>query len=176
VLQMLNQFSGIIALVAVLVAAAALALVKALQPRVKAVTPDTRALIRGLKGKDASEALQETFAHIQAMSQRLTLMDGRVLTLEDQLGRSVQKVGLTRFNSDDSIRGDMSFALALLDSTDDGVIISSLYSLDACRVFIRTVEGGKTRHNLMPEEAKALAEALATGAKPGGQSAIGATL
>ncbi|MCK4323819.1 MAG: DUF4446 family protein, partial [Armatimonadetes bacterium] len=50
--------------------------------------------------------------------------------------------------------------VALLDGSDSGVIITSLYSPEGCRTFLRPIREGKTGHELLPEEQLALARAL----------------
>ena len=162
-LAALNEFSGIIAALALVVAVVAVLLLRGLQRRVDGFSPDLRVLSRGMKGKDLPEALQEVFSYIQDMGRRLQQVEDNTHTLQAQFGRAIQKVGLVRFNSDDGIHGDLSFALALLDSGSTGVIFSSLYTLEMCRIFIRAVDAGKTKHDLMPEERQALEMALRAG-------------
>ena len=86
-------------------------------------------------------------------------MEDASALLNSRLPTTVQKVGLVRFNADESIRGDLSFALALLDGSESGFILASLYSLDGCRIFMREIQAGKTQHDLLPEEQLALARA-----------------
>ena len=159
----LNQFAGIIASLALAVAVVAVLLLRGLQKRVDGFSPDLRVLSRGMKGKEFPEALQEIFGYIQDMGLRLQRVEDSTDTLQSQFGRAIQKVGMVRFNSDDGIHGDLSFALALLDSESTGVILSSLYTLEMCRIFIRAVDAGKTKHDLMPEERQALETALRAG-------------
>jgi uncharacterized protein YoxC len=163
VLAALNQASGIIAALALVTAVVAVLLLRGLQRRVDGFSPDLRVLSRGMKGKELPEALQEVFGYVQDMGRRLQQVEDSTGALQAEFGRAIQKVGLVRFNSDDGIHGALSFALALLDSESTGVILSSLYTLEMCRIFIRAVDAGKTQHGLMPEEHQALEMALRSG-------------
>lgn len=162
-LTTLNQFSGIIAILALAAALLAVLLLRGLQRRVDNFSPDLRVLSRGMRGKELPEALQEIFGYIQDMGGRLQKVEDNTATLQAEFGRAIQKIGMVRFNSDDAIHGDLSFALALLDTESTGVILSSLYTLEMCRIFIRAVDGGRTKHDLMPEERQALEMALRSG-------------
>ena len=128
--------------------------------RLAEVTPDTRGLAGRVRGQEGEQALQAIFTQIESVSRRMGKLEGDMEELTRVVSRAIRRVGLVRFDSNEEIRGDLSFALCLLDNRDNGVILSSIYTLDDCRVFIRGVLGGKTQHDLMPEEAAALQQAV----------------
>lgn len=74
--------------------------------------------------------------------------------------RSVQKVGLVRFNPFHDTGGDQSFAIALLDGEGTGVVLSSLHSRTETRIFAKEVAGGRSKHSLSDEEQQAIKSAL----------------
>ena len=145
---------------ALLVAIAALLVAWRLRQRQAEITPDTRRLAARMQGKPVPDALGEVIAHLEDLSRRLTTVEQQAQQLAEGYSSTVQKVGLTRFDRDEQVRGNLSFALALLDGSDSGVIITSLYSPEGCRTFLRPVHEGKTGHELLPEEQLALARAL----------------
>ena len=73
---------------------------------------------------------------------------------------SVQKVGFLRFNPFQDTGGDNSFALALLDRENNGVILSSFYTREGVRIYAKQIENGASRQALSDEEKKVLEEAL----------------
>ncbi len=146
--------------IALIVAIAALLVAWRLRQHQAEITPDTRRLAAQMRGKPVPNALGEVIAHLEDFSRRLTTIEQQVEQLTAAYGSTVQKVGLTRFDRDQQVRGNLSFALALLDGTDSGVIITSLYSPEGCRTFLRPIREGKTGHELLPEEQLALARAL----------------
>ena len=56
-------------------------------------------------------------------------------------------------------RGNQSFALALLDADANGVVLTSLHSRNATRVYLRTIVAGRCDAALSAEEAEALRQA-----------------
>jgi len=72
-----------------------------------------------------------------------------------------QKVGLVRFNPFEEMGGDQSFALALLNGKDDGIIITGLHTRERTRVYLREIKTGKSKYVLSKEEKRALQ--IATG-------------
>jgi hypothetical protein len=76
--------------------------------------------------------------------------------------KSLHKVGMVRFNPFNDIGGDQSFAIALLNGKNNGLVLSSLYTKDGARVFSKAIKSGKAeKHPLTEEEEAAIKIALA---------------
>jgi hypothetical protein len=124
-----------------------------------AATPHSRTL-RDLLHAVSEGDIQKVPALLRQLDLRLERLERQLNATEDRLVTAIQRIGLTRFNADPELGGNVSFSLALLDGNDDGVIFTSVYRLEDSRVFLREVRGGKTEHDLMPEEARALNMAM----------------
>ena len=83
----------------------------------------------------------------------------RLAVLEEDGKSHIQKVGLARFNPFKELGGDHSFSLAILDSRDSGVVITSLHTRDRTRVYMKDIKKGKSDSELSAEEKKALSKA-----------------
>jgi len=66
--------------------------------------------------------------------------DLHVLQLETKM--HIQKVGIVRFNPFADTGGSQSFCLALMDSKNNGVVMTSLYTRTGGRWYIKHVVGG----------------------------------
>ena len=73
------------------------------------------------------------------------------------------KSAVVKINAYDDITGEYSFSFALLDGTNSGIILSSLYGHNSCNTYIREVKNGECATFLLEEEKKALHEALKGG-------------
>jgi hypothetical protein len=93
-------------------------------------------------------------------AQRLTALEARTEHLERAMPTCIQRVGLVRFNPFQDTGGDQSFVLVLLDAGGDGVIISSLHTRTATRLYAKPVRAGRATHALTGEEQQALGQAL----------------
>jgi hypothetical protein len=72
----------------------------------------------------------------------------------------IQKIGLVRFNPFSDTGGSQSFTIALLDKTDTGVVMTSLYARTGNRWYIKEVKNGKGKElELSKEENGAIAQA-----------------
>jgi hypothetical protein len=97
-----------------------------------------------------------------AVSRSLDEVDARSAAIEAASRRSIQRVGLVRFNPFEDTGGNQSFALALTDALGNGFVISSLHSRTGTRVYAKTIAGGRAESALSEEEGEALRQALAT--------------
>ena len=115
------------------------------------------------QGKDA-KGLEDVIMLLrkEAMETRKTFhaLDAQVANMENRLERSVQKVGIVRFNPFRDAGGDHSFSLALLDEKHNGVVISSLYSRDGVRVYGKPIEKGSSSYQLSAEETGVIQKAV----------------
>jgi hypothetical protein len=82
-----------------------------------------------------------------------------VLPSNDEVG-ALRNVALVRYDAFTEMSGRMSFALALLDNTGAGVVISALAGRVDTRVYAKGVTGGKGEHELSPEEQQAVTSAM----------------
>lgn len=74
--------------------------------------------------------------------------------------KSIQKVGMVRFNPFNDVGGNQSFSIALLDLENNGIIITSLFGRDGTRVYSKKVKIGKSESFLSEEENDALNKAI----------------
>src|SRR5213592_5159246 len=120
-----------------------------------------RRLIGEGEGVGLDELLDRQFRRLDTVAERVEALNRLHHELEGLAQRSIQKVGVVRFNPFADTGGDQSFAMALLDAEGNGVVVSSLHSRTDTRIFAKQVQGGRSRHALSNEEQDAIRKALA---------------
>lgn len=83
----------------------------------------------------------------------------RIIALEAALPKNIRKIGLVRYNPFSDTGGDQSFALALLNNHNDGIIISSLYGREINRVYAKPIQNRTSQYQLTEEEKTAIQNA-----------------
>lgn len=75
--------------------------------------------------------------------------------------RGICKVGVTKFNAFSEKSGNQSFAIALLDWSNNGIVFSNLQTAQGARLFVRPIHRGDATNGaeLLTEEKKALERA-----------------
>lgn len=121
-----------------------------------------KALTSGMGGKNLEELL---ISHMKNLKDAFAEIDKVKKTneyLDDIASRSIHKVGLVRFNPFQDTGSDQSFALALLDLYDNGVVVSSIHGREGTRTYAKAVRGGTSEHHLSQEESQAIEQARNT--------------
>jgi Protein of unknown function (DUF4446) len=118
-------------------------------------------LTRGSNGRSLDAVLDAHLDKVYAVAAELDDLSARSAVLEATGRRSIQRVGLVRFNPFEDTGGNQSFALALIDARGDGFVISSLHSRTGTRVYAKAVSDGRSDGALSDEEREALRTALA---------------
>jgi hypothetical protein len=123
-------------------------------------TPEMQRLEAQLSQPEGQQLLAQLLSQVQGQEGRLRGLEAASEQIRNQLRGAVQHVGLKRFNAEEGVGGNLSFALALLDARNHGMMITSMYSLQSCRIFLRGIVNGKAEMPLTEEEQEALAMAL----------------
>ena len=159
-LSALTASAGWLSVVALIIAIVALVWAARLQRSVAMVTPDTRRLVRDMEGKSFDDVLHDLLGNMEFLGGRIGRLENALDDAQRQLTTTVQHVGLVRYNAEDGLGGELSFALALLDGKSNGALLTSIHTLSECRIYLRSVEGGLCVNALGEEEAAALEIAL----------------
>ncbi len=116
-----------------------------------------------MTGRDA-ETLEEYFVDLQKDIDHLVEDNNRnkenIRKLNRITKRSFQKTGFYKYDAFNEKTGKRSFALALLDFTNSGFVVTCQSLGDGTIIFIKEIEVGTTSTKLGPEEEKALEIAM----------------
>lgn len=116
-------------------------------------------MMRGANGASLEDIITKNIDDIKNIKENIANIEKDIRDLNARLQKAFAKFSAMRFSAFDDVGGDQSFALALLDAEDNGVIISSLKGRDGANVYLKTVENGNADIHLMSEEITVLKEA-----------------
>lgn len=112
-------------------------------------------------GKTDLKGILERLLSGQAnLAQHLKKVENEIGELDKMSGGYIQKVGLVKFNPFSDTGSNQSFALALLDGKETGIILLCLHSRDGTRIYVKDIASGKSRYGLSQEEKQALEQAI----------------
>ncbi|MCH7828720.1 DUF4446 family protein [Patescibacteria group bacterium] len=111
------------------------------------------------KKKKQATTTKELVKEVKSLEERLEKTAKELALLQKAHEKAVTKVGMVRFNPFGEIGGDQSFSIALLDSKDSGVVITSHYGKDIQRIYAKPIKEGKSEHSLSMEEEEAIKKA-----------------
>jgi hypothetical protein len=95
-----------------------------------------------------------------ALQQSATRLDEYRGDVDSALAYAVRNVALVRYDAFDDMAGRMSFSVALLDDNGDGLTMTSIAGRTDTRVYAKGIQGGRSDHELSPEEDQAITAAI----------------
>jgi len=106
------------------------------------------------------EVLKEYLEKVNVVRENQKEILGNIKGIEQELAICTKKVGLVRYNAFKDTGSDLSFALALLDGNNNGVILNGIYSREMSNIYAKSIKEGKATSKLSEEEEQALRKAI----------------
>jgi hypothetical protein len=161
----LSTTTGIVALIALVLALAALTVGIVLLVQLRRLRAAQRVVLGANHARDlVSHAadLGQAFEALRSYVEESALrLDGRLGTAEDRIDRAIAYRGVLRYDAYNELSGRQSASIALLDATRSGVVLSSIHHRDQARLYVKQVRDGAAEIALSPEEEEAVRLALA---------------
>jgi len=150
----------LLALAAIAIAAVGLGLALWVVVWMRRVRRAQSALLSGGPVADLVEFAVGMQARQEHVERRAEELGELVTTAQTDVSVALQRVGLQRFDAYDGAEGLQSTALALLDASGDGVVVSAIQDAGSARVYVKRVKAGTAADvPLGPEEQAAVAAA-----------------
>ncbi|MCR5676330.1 MAG: DUF4446 family protein [Lachnospiraceae bacterium] len=99
---------------------------------------------------EANDVLTETAHDVQRTLEKQQVM----------LDRCFHRIGVIKYDAFNQMGGKLSFALALLNEENNGLILNSVHSPDGNYTYVKEVVDGRSELELGTEEQQALERAL----------------
>ena len=99
----------------------------------------------------------------KAVAEENVRIDKENKRIDALLQKAITRTGVVRFSAFSDMGSDLSYAVALLDSHNDGLIFSSIFGRDDSRCYVKPVVNGASTYKLTAEEEEALQEAMQKG-------------
>ena len=113
-------------------------------------------------GKDIEEDLETYMYRVEKVEKQNNEIANYVKTLDEDLTRCIQKVGMVRYNAFKDTGSDLSFTLALLDEHNDGVVLNGIYSREMSNIYAKPVKNGTSTYTMSDEEKQAVQKAMSS--------------
>ena len=111
-------------------------------------------------GKDIGEDLNNYMERIIELEQALSETHSYCKQLENKMKDCIQKIGVVRYNAYNDAGNDLSFAVALLDEKNNGIVFNGIYSREMSNIYAKPIADGRCEYNITKEENEALKKAM----------------
>ena len=124
------------------------------------VSKKVKRMNRNAKNGNLAASIEMYYDKVSALMEKTDHVSKRFEIYEKQNALSLRRTGLVHFNAFGGISGNMSFALAIINDSGDGFILTSLFGHEGSNIYLREVKSGKPTIAISEEEQEALAMAL----------------
>ena len=114
---------------------------------------------QGKEARDLEEYINQLTKRTEKLESEKENLNKQVKVLQEKMTGSVRGVSSVRFNPFKDAGGNQSFAVALLDESGNGVVLSSLYAREKTSVFAKPVSKFNSEYELSTEEKEAVEKA-----------------
>ena len=117
-------------------------------------------LVKLSKAKSLEDIIADNIAQMNELVVKNNKIDADYAEMKSLFTKSIQKVAVHRFCAFADMGGDLSYAVALLDNQNNGVIFSSIFGRQDSCTYVKPIENGVSKYPLTQEENKVLLEAM----------------
>ncbi len=111
-------------------------------------------------GKNIEEDLENYMYRVERVEKQNGEINRIIKTMDSDLEKCIQKIGIVRYNAFKDVGSDLSFTLAMLDENDNGIVLNGIYSREMSNIYAKPVENGKSNYTLSEEEQEAIKKAM----------------
>ena len=111
-------------------------------------------------GKNIEEDLENYMYRVERVERQNAEIISYCKNLADEVAKCIQKVGMVRYSAFKDTGSDLSFAVAMLDEKNDGVVFNGIYSREMSNIYAKPVKNGVSEYTLSEEEKEAIRRAI----------------
>ena len=111
-------------------------------------------------GKNIEEDLENYMYKSERIEKQNMEILNNIKNIEQDLSKCIKKIGIVRYNAFRDTGSDLSFALALLDDNNNGVVLNGIYSREMSNIYAKSVENGVSKYTVSEEEQEAIQKAI----------------
>ena len=116
-------------------------------------------LLSGTQAGDLEDIIMKRFAEMDVVKNNYKRLTKEHKEIQSHLSSCVSKIGLVKYNAFDGMGGNLSFALAMMDNDNNGVVLNSMHTREGCFNYAKEIIGGESYVALSEEEKEAIEKA-----------------
>ncbi len=111
-------------------------------------------------GNNVDEMLRAYIYEVETVSNKNDEIISYFEKLDQNIAKCTQKIGMVRYNAFKDTGSDLSFAVALLNEYNDGIVLNGIYARDMSNIYAKPIEKGQSKYALSEEEKEAIKRAV----------------
>ncbi len=107
-------------------------------------------------GNNLDEMLKKYLDEVHGVKKDNEEIKNYYTKLDSDMSSCIQKIGLVRYNAFKDVGSDLSFAIALLDANDNGVVLNGIYGSEYSNIYAKPIKKKESSYQLSQEEEYAI--------------------
>lgn len=160
ILKIINEYSIFIIIGLAIITFLLFIMTIILLASVKKLEKRYRKMMRGISNRNLEEVINSNLDNIELALNKSKMSLEKCEKISEELKSCVNKVAIMRYKAFENVGSDLSFSIAILDSYNDGVIITGIYSRHDSTTYAKPIDKGISRYDLSEEELHVLNQAI----------------
>ena len=110
-------------------------------------------------GNNLEEMIKEYINITNYVNQKSCMIEAELKKIEKNMMNCIQKIGVVRYNAFNDVGSNLSFAIALLDADNNGIVLNGVYARDTSSIYAKSIILGESQYELSNEEKQAIKKA-----------------
>ena len=111
-------------------------------------------------GENIEEMLKTYIQNVEDVNNKNEELIKYCKKIDTDVTSCIQKVGIVRYSAFKDTGSDLSFALALLDQHNDGIVLNGIYSREMSNIYAKPIKNGTSTYTISEEERQAINKAI----------------
>ena len=112
--------------------------------------------MRGSEGQSLEKMIQRKLNQLDRVQEINEDHGDLIRQIKSVQDNSMNKYGVVKYDAFDDVGGKLSFAFAMLNRVDTGIVLNAVHSRDNCFLYIKEIMKGESYIMLSEEEIEAL--------------------
>ena len=117
-------------------------------------------MMAGVDGGNLEKLLNSQVDEIAMVVKNHKELQREIERIDAILAKAITRIAVNRFDAFNDMSNDLSYCIAMLDSDDNGILISGIFGREDSRTYVKPIVNGVSSYKLTQEEEKALREAM----------------
>lgn len=160
IIEIINQYSVFITIGLAIITFLLFIMTIILLASVSKLKKRYRKMMRGVNNRNLEEVINLNLDNVEKAMNNSEEAINQCKKLAEDMKGCVNKVAIMRYKAFENVGSDLSFSIAILDSYNDGVIITGIYSRQDSTTYAKPIDKGISRYDLSEEELHVLNQAI----------------
>ena len=118
-------------------------------------------IMTGVEGTNLEQMLLKQVDDTRRVEDENRKLQDENRRIDELLQTALTRISVMRFCAFEDMGSDLSYAVAMLDSHNNGLVFSGIFGREDSRSYVKPIDDGRSSYTLTKEEEKVLKEAMA---------------